>query len=69
MVVVPEVRPETTPDVLMPATEVALLLHEPPVVASVNVVVLPGQTEVEPAIAAGAPVTVTVSVELPQPLA
>ena len=38
MVVVPEVRPLTTPEALTVATIVLVLLHTPPGVASVNVV-------------------------------
>ncbi len=44
MVAVPALTPVITPELLMVATLVALLVHVPPVVAVVNVVVLPTQT-------------------------
>jgi hypothetical protein len=63
MVVVPLDTPPATP-VPEPtvATEVLLLLHEPPEVALVSVVVLPIQMLVDPPIAAGLALTVTVVV-------
>ena len=61
MVVVPEVRPLTTPEVLTVATVVLVLLHIPPVVTSVNVVDNPAITVAVPLIvpAAGDELTVT----------
>ena len=50
MVVVPEVRPFTTPDALTLATTVLVLLHTPPVVASVNAVEEPAITVAVPLI-------------------
>ena len=38
MVVVPDVRPFTTPEVLTVATTVFVLLHSPPLAASVNAI-------------------------------
>ena len=59
MVAVPEVMPVTTPvEDPMVATPVALLLHVPPEVVLVNVVVKPTHTLVVPAIAAGFGLTV-----------
>ena len=55
---VPAVIPETTPVADMPATAPLLLLHTPPVVASLNWVVDAGQTVALPAIAERAPLTV-----------
>lgn len=60
---VPVVLPVTMPVVLpMPAIDVLLLLQAPPPVASVSVVVLPGQTRNVPPMAAGPEVTVTLFV-------
>lgn len=63
MVAVPEVMPETTP-VPPPtvATPVLLLVHVPPDVACVNVVVAPVQTLDDPPIAGGAAEIVTPTV-------
>jgi hypothetical protein len=47
IVAVPVAIPETIPAVLTDATEVLLLLHVPPAVASLNVTVLPAQTDDE----------------------
>ena len=59
MVITPEVTPVTMPDVApMVATPVLLLVHVPPEVASVNVVVKPTHTFVVPPIAAGFGLTV-----------
>ena len=61
--VVPEPTPVTLPD---PSTEpitVAVLLHVPPTVASVNAVMEPIQTSGVPEIAAGTGLMVTVLVE------
>lgn len=55
--------PVTTPVVLTTvATEVLLLLHVPPVVEFVRVVLAPSQTEKEPLIAAGSGFTTNVVV-------
>lgn len=55
--------PVTTPDeVPMVAMVVILLLHVPPLAASLRVVVLPWHTLVIPVIAGGGGVTVTVPV-------
>ena len=60
---VPPVLPVTTPvTVFTVATVVLLLLHAPPVVPLLNVVVRPEQTEVIPDIAVGNGLTVTVVV-------
>jgi len=59
MVTTPEVTPVTVPDVApIVATPVLLLVHVPPEVASVNVVVRPTHTFVVPPIAAGFGLTV-----------
>ena len=52
MIAVPTPAPVTIPDVPTVATDVLLLLHVPLAVASVNVVVLPLQTDKVPAIGA-----------------
>jgi hypothetical protein len=65
MVVVPAPTPVTTPEALIVATDVLVLLQEPPAVASVKVMVLLTQTVLAPLIAAGVDgtvITVTVSV-------
>lgn len=59
MVVVPAATPDTTPELFIVATEVLLLLHVPPVVASLSEVVDPTQTLVVPSIAPGSGFTVT----------
>ncbi len=60
MVVVPEATPIAVPvENPIVATEGVLLVHTPPVVASVSVVVKPTHTEVVPAIAAGLGLMVT----------
>lgn len=59
MTEVPTAVPDTTPPDIV-ATAGVPLLHVPPAVASVSVVVLPIQTLAEPAIAAGIGFTVTV---------
>ena len=60
---VPADAPVTSPVALLTvATEVLLLLHVPPVVASVNVVVEPTHTADAPLIAAGSGLTVIVVV-------
>ena len=65
----PAVTPVTIPVVLTVATVGVLLLHTPPVVASVNVAVVPVQTVVVPVMlpALGVPDTVTVVVALALP--
>jgi hypothetical protein len=65
MLLTPEARPDTIPlrDPIV-ATARALLLHEPPVVVLLNVVVLPTHTLVVPVIAAGSAFTVTIAVML-----
>ncbi len=50
MVEVPALMPVITPELLIVATLVVLLVHVPPVVAVVNVVVLPTQTSEVPVI-------------------
>jgi len=58
--VVPAVTPVTTPLLVpMVATVVLLLLHEPPAVASLSVVVRPEQTLAVPVMEAGNGLTVT----------
>ena len=59
MVEVPATAPLTMPDVPMVATVVLLLLHTPPDVASLNVVVEPTHTVAVPVIG---DIVVTVSV-------
>jgi hypothetical protein len=51
--------PVTTPEVLIVPVVVGVMLHVPPVVASVSGVVVPTQIVVLPRIAAGAALTVT----------
>jgi hypothetical protein len=58
MVTVPAATPQTVPVELIVATEVALLLHTPPEVASVSVVQEPTHTLVAPVIDDGVGVTV-----------
>jgi hypothetical protein len=50
MVTAPAVTPVTMPVVLTVALAVLLLLHTPPVLASVRVMLAPGQTDVAPTI-------------------
>ena len=68
----PDVRPFTTPDAFTVATTVLVLLHTPPVVASVNVVDEPAIIVAVPLIvpAAGEGLTVItwVAAAVPQPL-
>jgi hypothetical protein len=65
MVVVPAATPVTTPEVaLIVATVTLLLLHVPPVVASLSVSVEPAHTPATPDIAEGALFTVTTLVTL-----
>ena len=71
MVVVPAAIPVTTPDELMVATVLLLLLHVPPGVAIERVVVLPVQAVVMPVISAPTTaftVMMRVAVLLPQVL-
>lgn len=68
MMEVPIPRPETTPDVLMVATALLVLLHTPPVTELLRVVVRPTQITVAPEMALGAGVTATVPVTVqPEP--
>jgi hypothetical protein len=60
MSVVPAATPETMPEVPTVATEVLLLLHVPPEVASLSELVKPGHVVADPVIAAGAGLTVIV---------
>ena len=62
MVNVPAATPVTTPVVLIVATEVLLLLHVPPAVASVKLVVNPIHTDAVPVMVAGKGLTVAVVV-------
>ena len=66
MLVVPAVRPLTTPLVLTVPTAVLLLLHVPPVVALASAVVLPTHTLEVPVIGV-TPFTVTVALTLQLP--
>jgi hypothetical protein len=69
MVALPPVTPVTVPVAFTEAIEAAVLLHTPPVAASVSVVVAPEQTVDEPVIvpAAGIGLTVTAWVALAVP--
>ena len=63
MFALPAAIPVTIPDVAFTvATDVLLLVQVPPVTASLNVVVLPAQTDALPEIAAGVAFTVTYDV-------
>src|SRR5437763_776971 len=65
MTAVPASTPVTTPlDDPIVATAVVLLIHVPPAIASVKLVVDPVQTSSEPAIAAGNGFTVKTAVAL-----
>jgi hypothetical protein len=60
--------PVTTPDAgSIVATDVALLLHVPPVLVVDNEVVLAAHAVVEPVIELGNALTVIVSVAIPEP--
>ena len=65
MVVVPAVKPLTIPLVPIVATAVLLLLHTPPVVVSISVVVPPAHKlrgpPIEPTIGSGLTVTIAVT--------
>lgn len=63
MIDVPEDTPPNDPRLLTVPTAVVLLLHVPPDVASVSVVLLPTHTDDAPPIAAGDARTVTSCVE------
>jgi len=67
MVAFPAATPVTTPDVFTVAVPVELVDHVPPVVELLRVVVVPGQTLVDPVIVAGIGLTVTTAV-LKQPV-
>ena len=63
MVAVPAVAPLTTPPVPTPTVvEPAVVLHVPPVTASVKVVMLPAQKKLVPLIVPGTAYTVTIAV-------
>lgn len=69
MMAVPVVTPVTIPVGSTVAVAVLLLLHVPPVVVFVKVVVDVGHTENVPAMETGVPVTMTVCVaSVPQPV-
>jgi hypothetical protein len=59
MMLVPAETPDTTPVDETVATDVEPLVHAPPDVASVRLVVLPAQTLAVPVMAAGDALTVT----------
>jgi hypothetical protein len=65
----PAETPVTTPDALTVATAALLLLHTPPLTASANVVLAPGQTVVVPVIepAVATPLTVIADVAVAEP--
>lgn len=68
IVVVPATRPDTTPvPAPIVATEVALLLHVPPVLVLLSVVVAVAHTCVAPVIAAGVAFTVASAVRIQPP--
>jgi len=67
IVAIPAVPPVTTPAPLIVATEVGVLLHTPPVVASLSVIVVPLHNDVAPMMPAAPAFTVTVAVTV-QPL-
>ena len=67
MIVVPEVTPVTTPEAFIVAVVAPPLLHVPPVVASLNVVVPGAHTVIVPVIADGIVFTVTIAVAV-QPI-
>ena len=64
---VPAAMPITTPEALIVPVVVGVMLHVPPVVASVSEVVVPIQIVVLPRMAAGAALTTTAFVTV-QPL-
>jgi len=59
MVAVPPLTPVTTPEPLTVATDSLLLLHVPPPVALLSVVVASGHTVNVPAMAAGTAIIIT----------
>ena len=61
---VPPATPVTTPELVTVAIVALLLLHVPPVVASLNAVVEPGHTVGVPVMAAGGAAIVMASVGL-----
>jgi hypothetical protein len=68
IVVVPAVMPVTMPEVIpIVAMPVELLVHVPPIAASLSVVVLPMQTLVMPVMGGGGGVTVAI-VAIAQPV-
>ena len=69
IVAVPAIPPVTTPDAFTVATNELLLLHVPPVTASLKVVFDVAHTDKAPDIAPGAAITVIVLVaSVPQPV-
>jgi len=68
MVAVPAAPPEIKPVAPTVAIPVALLLHVPPLMASVNVVVAPAHTAVTPVMINGDELTATILVTVqPEP--
>lgn len=67
MVAVPADTPVTFPNPSTVATEVELLLHEPPVVLQLNALAAPSQADSVPVMAAGFGLTVT-DIVLKQPV-
>ena len=67
MAAVPEAMPDTTPALLIVATEVLPLIQMPAGVASLRVVVAPVQSVVEPVMGAGSGFTVTTVVVYAEP--
>ena len=63
---VPAAKPSTVPVALMVATVVGARLHVPPAAELTRVIVPPGQSGELPVIAAGAGLTVTMAVTVPQ---
>jgi len=67
---VPGATPVTVPPDVIVATEVVPLVHTPPVLTSVSVIVEPAHTRVDPDIAEGNELTVTITdAEHPVPMA
>lgn len=70
MIVVPAATPVTTPVEPTVAILVAVLLHTPPVAASVKVILVAGHTvdapDIEPALGLGFTVTTAVAANVPQ---
>ena len=68
MVVLPKLTPVTTPVVLMVATDGSLMVHVPPGVVLLSVVLSPVQTVAVP-VMAGSPALTVTTVMLVQPAA